>query len=124
MLLTVVLGETYPTCVELETLHLRAVDERGVRCRELLPRAPHDARLRGVELTEPPLQDAAPFEIGAIEPAAERIEDQKLDALSDLLRNRVVFETRNKFGDTARVSVIGLLERHVPFLCQKQSASR
>ena len=66
--------------VELEALHLRAVDERRVRRRQFLSGAPHRARLRGVELAEALLQDAAPFEVGAVNRAAERIEHQQLDA--------------------------------------------
>ena len=66
--------------VELEALNQRAVDQRGMRRRQPLRRAPDAAGLGGVERAERRAQDAAPFEIGAVERAAERIEDQQLDA--------------------------------------------
>ena len=73
--------------VELETLHLRAVDQRRMGRRQLLPRPPHRGRARGVEAAKCILEDAAPWQVGAIEAAAERVEDQQLDALAHLLRN-------------------------------------
>ncbi len=93
--------------VELEALHLGAVRERRVRRREFLPRAPHRAGPRGVQLAEPLSQDAAPLEIGAVNAAAERIEHQQLDAGADFLRNAVVLQAGYEFGNAARIAVIG-----------------
>ena len=53
--------------VELEALHLGAVHERGVGRGQLLAGAPDRRRARGVELPERVLEDAAPFEVGAVD---------------------------------------------------------
>ncbi len=52
-------------------------------------------------------QDAAPFEPGAIDRAAERIEDQQFDARADLRRDSLISQLRDKLGDGAGVNVIG-----------------
>src|SRR5712691_9693953 len=92
--------------VELEAVHLRAVDQRGVRGGELEPRAPDRGRARCIERPERPLQDSAPFEIGAIDRAAERVEDQKLDALAHLRGNALVGEPGDELGDPAGMHVV------------------
>ena len=61
---------------------------------------------RRVELVEGLPQDAAPFEIGAVDGAAERIEDQQLDAREDIGRNLIVGQPRDEFGDASRVDVV------------------
>jgi hypothetical protein len=70
--------------VEFEPLHLAAVDEHGMRRRQFLRGGPHCARARRVEFAERLLQDAAPFENGCIQAATDRIEHQKLDAMTDV----------------------------------------
>ena len=48
-------------------------------------------------------QDAAPFEAGAVERAAQRIEDQQLDALAHLRGNVLVGERGDELRDLAGV---------------------
>jgi hypothetical protein len=62
--------------VELETLHLAAIDERGMRRGQLERGAPHRARAGCVEPAERVLQYAAPFQVGGIQPAADCIEHE------------------------------------------------
>jgi hypothetical protein len=57
--------------VELETLHLGAVEQRRMRRGQLSIGAPNRGRARCVERFERAAQDAAPFEVGAIDGAAE-----------------------------------------------------
>ena len=105
---------TAPTCstpcavhvVELEALHQRAVDERRVRRRQPFRRAPDAAGFGRVETAEPRPQDAAPFEIGAVKRAAERIQHQELDARDDLGRDILVAQRRDELRDGAGVRVV------------------
>ncbi len=76
--------------VEFEALHLRAVDERRVRRRQPLAGAPYRACLCRVELGERRVQDTAPFKIGAVDRAPERIQHQQLDACQHFRRDRLV----------------------------------
>src|SRR6267378_703175 len=91
--------------VQLEPLDLRAVCERRVRRREPLRRPPNAATAGAVQFLESALQDPAPFEMRAVERAAERIEDEELRALAHFARNRFVAEPGNEFGDAARIGV-------------------
>ena len=92
--------------IEFETLHLCAVDERGMRRGDFLFGAPYRAGLRGVEFAEPLLHDARPFEVGAVERAAERIEHQQLDAREHIGRDVLVTQRGNEFGNAAGVLVV------------------
>src|SRR5271155_1327104 len=56
--------------IELETLHLRAVEQRGMRRGEFTVGAPNRGGARTIERFERAAQDAAPFEIGAVDGAA------------------------------------------------------
>ena len=91
--------------VELEALDERAVDQRGMRRRQPLRRSPYAAGLGGVEFAERRAQDAAPFEIGAVERAAERIQDQQFDAADDVSRNVFVFDMRDELRDGAGMRI-------------------
>jgi hypothetical protein len=93
--------------VELEALHLRAVDQRGVRRGEAQRRPPHQGGARLIERFERRAQDATPFEPGAIDCAAERIEDQQLDALAHLRRDTLIAQPRHELGDSTGVDVVG-----------------
>jgi hypothetical protein len=93
--------------VELEALDLRAVDQRRVRRGQACRRAPDRGGAGDVQCRQRRLQDAAPFEVGAVDRAAERIEDQELDALAHLGRNGLVAERRDERGDRAGMDVIG-----------------
>ena len=92
--------------VKLEALDQRAVDQRGMRRRQTLRRSPHAAGFGGVELAERRPQNPAPIEISAVERAAERIQNQQLDARDDVSWNVFVFDVRDKFGDRARVRIM------------------
>ena len=92
--------------VKLEALNERAVDQRGMRRRQTLRRSPHAAGFGGVELGERRPQNPAPFEIAAVERAAERIQNQQLDARDDVSWNVFVFDVRNKFGDRACMRIM------------------
>src|ERR1019366_8839570 len=99
--------------VQFEALHLRPVDERRMRRRQLLRSAPDRAGLCGIKLTKPPLQYAAPLEMRAIQTAAQRIEYQQLDAGRDLRRDGLVAQGGNELRDATCVSVVaGCLMRH------------
>ena len=91
--------------VELEALNERAVDQGGMRRRQPLRRSPDAAGLGGVECAERCAQDAAPFEIGAVERAAERIQDQQFDAGDDVRRNVFVFDMRDELCDGAGMRI-------------------
>src|SRR5262249_19508365 len=92
--------------VELEALHLSAVDERRIGRGQRLRRAPDRGRARGIEAAERRLQDAAPFERGAIDRAAERIQHEQLDALAHLVWNLLVAKPGHEAGDIAGVDVV------------------
>ena len=92
--------------VELEALNERAVDQRGMRRRQPLRRSPDAAGFGGVELAERLPQDAAPFEVGAVERAAERIQDQQFDARDDVSRNVFVFDAGNELRDGAGMRIV------------------
>src|SRR5258708_2927156 len=89
--------------VQLEALHLRAVCQRGVRCRETLARSPHGARGTLIDGGKSAAQDAAPFEVGAIERAAERVEHDELQSLAHLDRDGVVLQTSDVLREAACV---------------------
>ena len=68
--------------VELEALHLRAVDQRGVRRGEALA-VPQTEVVRVGSISEKVvLQNSAPLASRAVERAAERVEHQQLDPLA------------------------------------------
>ncbi len=92
--------------VELEALDERAVDEGGMRRGEPRIGAPDAAAGRAVDRGQRLHQEAAPFEPGAEDGAAERIEDQELDALPHLARNGVVTEAGDELGNAARVAIV------------------
>lgn len=93
--------------VKLEALDLCAVDQCRMVRGEPAIRAPNRSGPRGIEPLQRFTQDSAPFEIGAINRAAERIENEQLDALAHLGGNLLVGQPGNKFGDRARMNVVG-----------------
>ena len=93
--------------VELESLHLGAVEQRRMRRRQLSVGAPDRGGARCVERFERAAQDAAPFEVGAVDGAAERIENEKFYPLADLGGDLLVGQARDEFGDFSRVNVVG-----------------
>ena len=95
--------------VKLESLHLRAIHERGVRRRQFLIRAPNAAHARGVKFAETLLQDPAPFELRAIECAAQRVQHQKLEALPHFSRDVVVAQVGHELRHASGVLVVLLL---------------
>ena len=98
--------------IELEALHLGAVDQGRVRRGQALLCAPHGAASIPVECGESVLQDAAPFQMRTVQRAAQRIKNQQLDALAHLGRNRLVAQASDKAGDAARVGVVVRLLDH------------
>ena len=92
--------------VEFEALHLGAVGERRMRRRQALVSAPDRCGARGIDAFERPAQDLAPFEIGAVNGAAERIENQQLDALAHFGGDAFIAESRNEFRNRACVDVV------------------
>src|SRR5580704_13248652 len=76
--------------IKLETLHLRAVEERRMRRGEFSIAAPDRGRARCIERFQCAAQNAAPFERRAVDAAAERIEDEKLYPLAYRRRDLVV----------------------------------
>src|SRR6185369_4036198 len=76
--------------VELEALHLRAVDQRRIGRGQRLRSAPDRGRARSVQIAERLLQNATPFELGAIDRTAERVEDQELSPLAYALEDLLV----------------------------------
>ena len=93
--------------VELKALHLGAVEQRRMRRRQFPISAPDRGRARGVERFERAAQNAAPFEIGAIDGAAERIENEEFYPLADLGGNLLIGQAGDEFGDFSRVNVVG-----------------
>src|SRR5438309_140476 len=91
--------------VELEALHLRAVRERGVRRGEPFNRSPHAARCVSIHAEERAAEDAAPLELGAVERAAERVEDQELQPLADLRGNGFVAQPGGEFGQATGIGI-------------------
>ena len=92
--------------VELETLHLRAVDERSMRRRKLLLRAPHAACRSAVQPTERFLEDPAPGQMRAVERAAERIEHEELDARAHFNGYRIVGESRDELCNASGIGIV------------------
>src|SRR5260221_9914185 len=91
--------------VELEALDERAVDESGVRGGEAPVGGPNAAAGRAVDRCQRLDQDAAPFEPGAEDRAAERIQHQQFDALDHLPGNLLVTQIGDERGDAERVRV-------------------
>jgi len=76
--------------VELETLHLRAVDQSRM-CRRQFPIGAPDRRvLRFVALLEGLPQDAAPLQLRAINRAAKRVQNEELESPANRGGNLVV----------------------------------
>ena len=92
--------------IELEALHLGAIDQRGMRRGEPHRRAPNRGCARRVHFFERTAQDATPCEMRAVNGTAERIEDQKLDALPHRLRDPLIGQRGNELGDFARMRVV------------------
>ena len=92
--------------VEFKTLDLRAIDESGMRRRELSIGPPDRCRARRIKLLQRLPQDAAPFEIGAVDGATERIEDEKFYPLTDFRRDLLVSQARDELRDRAGVDVV------------------
>ena len=67
-------------------------------------------------------EDPAPFEPGAEHRAAERIEDQELDAGDHLGGNALVAQPGDEFGDAARVWIVN--ERRAAHAPYRLSRSR
>ena len=91
--------------VEFKALHLRAVDQRGMRCGEFFVGAPHAALAGAVDAAQLVLQDAGPLKVGTIERAAQRIQHQQLVAMTHFFRDLVVSQTGNERGDVAGVGM-------------------
>jgi hypothetical protein len=91
--------------VELEALHQRAVHKCGMRRRQPHIGAPYATAARAVDRAQRPHQDAAPFELGVEQRAAERIQHQKLDAVLYFLRYLLVGEPRDKGGEARCVRI-------------------
>src|SRR5579872_1432499 len=89
--------------VELEALNARPVDERGMRRGELRRSPPHRTRARRVERRERVDQNLRPLHAYAVECAAERIEDQKFDAVPHLVRNLLVTKARDECREPPRI---------------------
>ena len=92
--------------VELEALHEHAVGKRRVRRAEPLLAAPHAALGRGVDARKRRHQDAAPFESGAEQGAAERVEHEQFQPLDHLARDALVGEAGDEVGDAARIGIV------------------
>ena len=76
--------------VEFEPLDLSAIDQSRM-CRRQLPIGAPDRRVsRLVALFEGVPQDTAPFQLGAVDRAAERVENKELEALANRIGNPVV----------------------------------
>src|SRR5436190_488950 len=80
----------------------RAVDERGMRRGKPQARAPHRALASEVERFEPSLENTSPGKVRPVKRAAERIENQELDAMRDFRRNRLVSQPGDELRDPAR----------------------
>ena len=93
--------------VELEALHLGAVHQCGVGRGQRLAGAPDRRRARGVELPERVLENPAPFQVGAVNGTAERVENEQLQALPHVSRDLLVADARHEFGDLAGMDVVG-----------------
>src|SRR6516165_11798590 len=89
---------TAPTCrtpwamqvIELKTLHLRAVDQRRMDRRKLPVGAPDAGGSRLVEAFQCLANDTAPFQIGAVNGAAERIQNKQLEPVTNLSGNMLI----------------------------------
>ena len=93
--------------VELEALHLGAVHQRGVGGGQREVRAPHRRRPRRIEFPECILDNPAPFQIGAVDRATERVEDEELQSFSHVRRYLLVADAGDELGDLAGVDVVG-----------------
>src|SRR5919198_517358 len=71
----------------------------------MLRGAPNDARRGAIDAGQRDAQHAAPLEVGAVERAAERVEDEELQALAHLRRNLLVAQARDEFREAARVRI-------------------
>ena len=89
--------------VELKAVDLRAVDERGVRCGNVLSRSPDRAACARVHLSERPGKNLTPWKGRAVDGATEGIEDEQLDPVDHLARNVLVLEVRHEIRDFLRV---------------------
>ena len=73
-------GTAAKNVVDLKPLHKRTVRERSMRRGETAIRAPYSACARCIKRAEGFNENAAPFELHRVKPAAERVENQQLDA--------------------------------------------
>ena len=102
--------------VELEALHLGAVHQRGIGRGEGEVGAPDRGRAGRVEFPERILDNPAPLQIGAVDGAAERVEDEELQALADVGGDLLVADARDEFGDLAGMDIVG-----AGMLCHRSS---
>src|SRR5258706_13981649 len=93
--------------VKLEALYLGAVRERRVWRRKAFGSSPYRATAGSLKRTERLAQDPAPFEMRAIERAAECVKDQELEALANLDRDHVIGEARDECGKPTRIGIGG-----------------
>ena len=82
--------------VELEALHLRAVDQRGIGRGQRAVGAPDRGRRGSRRASRTCPGDPAPFQIGAVDAAAERVEDQELQPLAHVCGNLLVADAARR----------------------------
>src|SRR5882672_2512932 len=111
--------------VEFETLDQRAVDQHRMR-RGKPPVAAPDPTARGaVQFRKRLDEDLAPFEMDTEDRAAERIENQQLDAIFHLAGNAFIAKTSHEIGDAGCVRVrAGLILAHCILLTRSRSAPK
>jgi hypothetical protein len=95
--------------VELEALDERAVQQCGARRRYALVGAPQPAELAVVHRHDAFDGDLAVLLACSVDTAAQRIEDEELDALAHFRGNLLVGEPRDELRDFLRVSIVRLL---------------
>jgi hypothetical protein len=92
--------------VELESLDERAVDQRRMGRRKPLRRAPHAACRCRIHLRQGAHEDPAPFQVGAVQRAPERVQYQQAYALdhSDGICSSARVETKAATSRVYRLS--------------------
>ena len=88
--------------IEFKALHLGTVDQCSVGCGQAFTGAPDLGTAAVIDRREGFAQNPAPFELGPIKRAAQRIKNQELDTRldlrRDLLRRQPGYETGNFTG--------------------------
>ena len=93
--------------VELEGMHLRAVDQRRIRGRQPQAGPPYRRAVpRLIDAGERIADDPAPRQVDAVERAPERVEHQQLDALAHVSRDPVERQPGDELRDGAGVDVV------------------